>query len=77
MASNNTIKDIVNGLYSGSLIAIGVVGTRLATRELGLKNLPVDMSPKSLAMLGAEISVSTMAVQKLQDSNVLPSKIIN
>jgi hypothetical protein len=57
------------------LIALGVVVEKYAMKSLGFKDRPVDMKLKNLAMLGAEIGVSTVFVQKLQAANYIPTAI--
>ena len=69
------MKDVVNALYDGVLMAMGVVGSRYALTEMGVKNRPIELKPKSIAMLGAEMATSTFVIQKLKTSGVLPDKI--
>lgn len=69
------MKDVVNALYNGVLMATGVVGIRYALTEVGVKNRPIELKPKSLTMLGAEMATSTFVIQKLKTSGVLPDKI--
>lgn len=72
---DNNVKELGNGFYSGSLIALGVVGMRYATKQMGFKDRPVEMKLKSLMMLGLEIGAATALVQKLQASGTIPSKV--
>ena len=75
MATQDTMKDLVNALYNGVLVATGMVGIRYGLTEVGIKNRPIELKPKSLAMLGAEITTSIFVIQKLKTSGVLPDKI--
>ena len=71
----NMAKDLGNTLFNASLTALAVIGTRYASKSMGLKDRPIELKPKSVAMLAADIGAATYMVTKLQNNNVIPKKI--
>lgn len=72
---NNSMKDLGNVAYNAGLIAVGVIGSRMATKSMGFKDRPVEFKLKSAGMLALDIATSTYLLKTMQDNKVIPDKI--
>lgn len=74
-STSNVIKDLGNTLYKSTLYAIAIAGSRSLTKQIGMKDRPIEFKMKSIGMLALDTGVGVAVVSELTKRNIIPDEI--